>query len=82
MSSRGFASRCWETGAVASHWMLHPALQARGFEAVLLGSSWRLRPSGDASATATQDLPRMHASQFSAVTGLGSVSSVLYLVFV
>jgi len=65
-----------ETSAVTSHWMLHPALQARGFEAGLLGCSWRLRLSGDASATATQDWPRMHASQFSAVTGLGSVSIV------
>ena len=65
-----------DTGAVASHWLLHPALQTRGFTAVLLGSSWRLRPSGDPCGTAPQDWPRMHASQFSAVTGLGSVSSV------
>jgi len=39
--------------AVASHWLLHPALQARGFEAVLLGNLWRLRPSGDACETST-----------------------------
>jgi len=65
-----------DTGVVASHWLLHPALQARGFDAVLLGSSWRLRPSGQHSETTPEDWPRMHASQFSAVTGLGSVSSV------
>ena len=65
-----------DAGVVASHWLLHPALQARGFDAVLLGSTWRLRPSGHNSETAPQDWPRMHASQFSAVTGLGSVSSV------
>jgi len=64
------------TGEVVSHWLLHPALQARGFDVVLLGSTWRLRPSGQNSGTAPQDWPRMHASQFSAVTGLGSVSSV------
>jgi len=66
----------FETGAVASHWMFHPALQADGFEAVLLGSSWHLRPSVDASTTATQEWPRKHVLQFSAVTGLGSASSV------
>jgi len=36
-----------DAGAVASHWLLHPALQVQGFEAVLLDSSWRLRPSGE-----------------------------------
>jgi len=35
-----------------------------------------LRPSGEQCGTAPQDWPRMHATQFSAVTGLGSVSSV------
>ena len=65
-----------DTGVVASHWLLYSALQARGFDAVLLGSSWRLRPSGQHSETTPEDWPRMHASQFSAVTGLGSVSSV------
>jgi len=64
-----------DTGVVASHWLLHPALQARAFDAVLLGSSWRLRPSGQHSETTPEDWPRMHASQFSAVTDLGSVSS-------
>ena len=66
----------FETSAVASHWMLHPALQAHGFEAALLGSSWHLRPLVDASTTATQEWPRMQVSEFFAVTGLGSVSSV------
>ena len=65
-----------DAGAAASHWLLHPALQARGFEAVLLGSSWRLSPSGEQCGTAPEDWPRMHASQLSAITGLGSVSSV------
>jgi len=65
-----------DAGVIASHWLLHPALHARGFDAVLLGSTWRLRPSGHNSATSPRDWPRMHASQFSAVTGLGSVSSV------
>ena len=65
-----------DTDVVASHWLLHPALQVRGFDAVLLGSSWRLRPTGQHSETTPEDWSRMHASQFSAVTGLGSVSSV------
>ena len=65
-----------DAGVIASHWLLHPALHARGFDAVLLGSTWRLRPSGHNSETSLQDWPRMHASQFAAVTGLGSVSSV------
>ena len=65
-----------ETGAVASHWMLHPTLQARGFEAVLLGSSCHLRRSVDASTTETQEWPRTHASQ-----PLLSPVSDLYLFF-
>jgi len=61
-------------GTPVSHWLMHPDLVSSKFDAVLLDSTWNTRPA-DTDAK-FERWPQMHATQFAAVTGLRSVSSV------